>query len=91
MESTYDVFGAGDLPTFWPSFLAWGKKTAKTRREVGGSQYSLAARRQVGRPGGQRLPHGVIRRAAQQALEADGARRLRNESSSARRRLGAIR
>src|SRR5438067_12004894 len=45
MESTYDVFGAGDLPTFWPSFLAWGKKTAKTRREVGGSQAGEQSKR----------------------------------------------
>jgi CheY-like chemotaxis protein len=37
MESTYDVFGVGDLPTFWPSFFASGKQTV-TEREVVGSQ-----------------------------------------------------
>ena len=37
MESTYDVFGAGDLPAFWPSFFSRGKPTIKTR-EVAGRQ-----------------------------------------------------
>jgi len=47
MESTYDVFGPGDLPAFWPSFLTWGKKNAKTRREVGGSQAAEIGKRRI--------------------------------------------
>ncbi len=44
MESTYDVFGAGDLPAFWPSFFSWGKPTIKTR-EVTGTQAVEAGKR----------------------------------------------
>jgi CheY-like chemotaxis protein len=46
MESTYDVFGAGDLPAFWPSFFSWGKPTTKTR-EVTGSQAVEAGKRRI--------------------------------------------
>jgi CheY-like chemotaxis protein len=46
MESTYDVFGAGDLPAFWPSFFPWGKPTIKTP-EVSGSQAIAAGKRRI--------------------------------------------
>jgi CheY-like chemotaxis protein len=46
MESTYDVFGAGNLPTFWPSLLSWGKPTVKTC-EVTGSQAIAAGKRRI--------------------------------------------
>jgi CheY-like chemotaxis protein len=36
MESTYDVFGAGDLPAFWPSSFSWGKPTINIREVTGG-------------------------------------------------------
>ena len=46
MESTYDVFGAGDLPAFWPSLFSWGKPDLKTR-EVNGSQAVAAGKRRI--------------------------------------------
>jgi CheY-like chemotaxis protein len=46
MESTYDVFGAGNLPTFWPSLFSWGKPTVKTG-EVTGSQAIAAGKRRI--------------------------------------------
>jgi len=46
MESTYDVFGAEDLPAFWPSFFSSGKPTIKTR-EVTGSQAVEAGKRRI--------------------------------------------
>jgi CheY-like chemotaxis protein len=46
MESTYDVFGAGDLPAFWPSFFSWRKPTIKTR-EVTGSEAVAAGKRRI--------------------------------------------
>ena len=47
MESTYDVFGAGDLPAFWPSFLSWGKPKITTSREVAGSQTVETGKRRI--------------------------------------------
>jgi CheY-like chemotaxis protein len=47
MESTYDVFGVGDLPTFWPSFFDWGKPTITTAREVAGSQAAEIRKRRI--------------------------------------------
>lgn len=47
MESTYDVFGVGDLPTFWPSFFASGKPTNTTAREVAGSQAAEIGKRRI--------------------------------------------
>ena len=38
MESTYDVFGAGDLPAFWPSFFSWRKQKTPREHEVAGSK-----------------------------------------------------
>jgi CheY-like chemotaxis protein len=46
MESTYDIFGLGDLPTFWPSFFAWGKQTV-IEREVAGSQAAATGKRRI--------------------------------------------
>ncbi|MEY2512361.1 MAG: hypothetical protein QOE26_3124 [Verrucomicrobiota bacterium] len=46
MESTYDVFGAADVPAFWPSFFSWGTPTTKTR-EVTGSQAVAAGKRRI--------------------------------------------
>lgn len=46
MESTYDVFGAGDHSTFWPSFFSWAKATVK-RPEVTGSQAVAAGKRRI--------------------------------------------
>ena len=45
MESTYDVFGARDLPAFWPSFFSWGKPTINTAPEVAGNQAVEAGKR----------------------------------------------
>lgn len=47
MESTFDVFGVGDLPIFWPSFLAWGKPTIETAREVAGCQAAEIGKRRI--------------------------------------------
>jgi CheY-like chemotaxis protein len=47
MESTYDVFGAGDLPAFWPSFSSWRKQEVRTAREVAGSQASETGKRRI--------------------------------------------
>jgi CheY-like chemotaxis protein len=47
MESTYDVFGLGDIPTSWPSFFASRKQTVKTRREVAGSQAAEIGKRRI--------------------------------------------
>jgi CheY-like chemotaxis protein len=46
MESTYDVFGTGDVPAFWPSFFSWGNPAIKTR-EVTGSQAVAAGKRRI--------------------------------------------
>jgi CheY-like chemotaxis protein len=46
MESTYDVFGARDLPAFWASFFSWGTPTIKTR-QVTGSQDVAAGKRRI--------------------------------------------
>jgi CheY-like chemotaxis protein len=46
MESTYDVFGAEDVPAFWPSFFSWGNPAIKTR-EVTGSQAVAAGKRRI--------------------------------------------
>jgi len=45
MESTYDVFGAGDLPAFWPSFFSWGKPTIKTHQVTGTRAVVVGKRR----------------------------------------------
>ena len=37
MESTYDVFGMGDLPAFWPSSLPWSTQEVRTAPEVCGT------------------------------------------------------
>jgi CheY-like chemotaxis protein len=47
MESTYDVFAAGDFPIFWPSFFAWGKPIITTVREVAGSQAADVGKRRI--------------------------------------------
>ena len=47
MESTYDVFGVGDHPAFWPSFFARRKQTVKTEREMAGSQAAEAGKRRI--------------------------------------------
>ena len=46
MESTYDAFGAKDVPAFWPSIFSWGKPTIRIR-EVTGSQAVEAAKRRI--------------------------------------------
>jgi CheY-like chemotaxis protein len=47
MESTYDVFGAGDLPVFWPSVFSWGKQKIALAREVAGSQAIESGKRRI--------------------------------------------
>ncbi len=47
MESTYDVFGVGDLPTFWPSFLSWRKEKVRTAPEVSGDQAAKTGKRRI--------------------------------------------
>jgi CheY-like chemotaxis protein len=47
MESTYHLFGVGDLPTFWPSVFVWAKPTSKTAPEVAGSQAVAAVKRRI--------------------------------------------
>jgi CheY-like chemotaxis protein len=47
MESTYDVFGVGDLPAFWPSFFSWRKQTVTTEREMGGSRAAEIGKRRI--------------------------------------------
>lgn len=47
MESTYDVFGVGDLPTFWPSFLSWRKEKVRTTPEVSGRQAAEIGKRRI--------------------------------------------
>jgi CheY-like chemotaxis protein len=46
MESTYDVFGLEDLPTFWSSFFAWSKH-AVTEPEVAGRQAAEIGKRRI--------------------------------------------
>jgi CheY-like chemotaxis protein len=45
MESTYDVFGAGDLPAFWPSFFSCGEPIIKTREVTVGQAIAAGKRR----------------------------------------------
>jgi CheY-like chemotaxis protein len=47
MESTYDVFGAGDLPVFWPSDFSWRKQEVEMAREVAGSQAAETGKRRI--------------------------------------------
>jgi CheY-like chemotaxis protein len=47
MESTYDVFGAGDLPAFWTSVFSWRKQKVEMAREVAGSQDAETAKRRI--------------------------------------------
>jgi CheY-like chemotaxis protein len=47
MESTYNVFGWGDVPTFWSSFFSWGKPTIKKAREVAGDQAAEIGKRRI--------------------------------------------
>jgi len=47
MESTYDVFGAGDLPAFWSSFFSWRKQKAPRARDVAGRQAGEAGKRRI--------------------------------------------
>jgi CheY-like chemotaxis protein len=47
MESTYEVFGVGDVPTFWSSFFSWEKPTITTAREVAGNQAAEIAKRRI--------------------------------------------
>lgn len=43
MESTYDLFGMGDLPAVWPSLLSWRRQKTHAE-EVSGSQ-AIAGKR----------------------------------------------
>ena len=46
MESTYDIFGIGEVPTFWPSsFLPLRKQKAPIALQVSGNQIVAAKRR----------------------------------------------
>lgn len=47
MESTYDVFGTGNLPAFWPSFSSWRKQEVNAAREVAGNQSSGTGKRRI--------------------------------------------
>lgn len=47
MESTYDVFGATDLPAFWSSVFAWGKPSVATKPEAAGRQLAEAGKRRI--------------------------------------------
>ena len=47
MESTYDVFGAADLPAFWPSFFSWREQNVQTAREVDGGQAAETGKRRI--------------------------------------------
>ena len=46
MESTYDIFGASDLPAFWPSSFSWRKQEVQTT-EVAGSQAAETGKRRI--------------------------------------------
>jgi CheY-like chemotaxis protein len=45
MESTYDVFGAPDVPAIWPSFLSSRKQKSPKPPEVAGSQAAAESKR----------------------------------------------
>jgi CheY-like chemotaxis protein len=45
MESTYDVFAASDVPSFWPSFLSSRKQTGPNHPEASGNQAAEQSRR----------------------------------------------
>lgn len=47
MESTYDVFGAGELAAPWPSFFSWRNENAPRTREVTGNQAAESDRRRI--------------------------------------------
>jgi CheY-like chemotaxis protein len=47
MESTYDVFGAGTVPAFWPSFSSWRKQEVRAAREVAGSGAAETGKRRI--------------------------------------------
>jgi CheY-like chemotaxis protein len=47
MESTYDVFGAGDLPASWASFFSWRKQKVPREREVAHSQTAECGKQRI--------------------------------------------
>ena len=47
MESTWDIFGVGDLPTFWPSFTSWPKPKVRPAPEVSGTQAAETGKRRI--------------------------------------------
>lgn len=47
MESTYDVFTAGDLPAFWSSFFSRSKQNIKPAGEVAGRQATASGKRRI--------------------------------------------
>jgi CheY-like chemotaxis protein len=47
MESTYDVFAAGDLPGIWPSFLSSPKQKSETAGEVAGREAAETRKRRI--------------------------------------------
>jgi CheY-like chemotaxis protein len=47
MESTYDVFGAGDLPAFWTSFFSRRKQKALRERAVVRNQAAECGKQRI--------------------------------------------
>jgi CheY-like chemotaxis protein len=47
MESTWDIFGVGELPTFWPSFISWRKPEVRKAPEVSDNEATVAGKRRI--------------------------------------------
>jgi CheY-like chemotaxis protein len=47
MESTYDVFGAGNAPAFWPSFFPWRKQKVPQEREGARSRTAECGKQRI--------------------------------------------
>jgi CheY-like chemotaxis protein len=47
MESTWDIFGVGDFPAFWPSFIACRKPEVRAAPEVSGDEAAVVAKRRI--------------------------------------------
>jgi len=47
MESTWDIFGARDLPTLWPSFVSCRKQEVRAAPEVSGNGAAETGKRRI--------------------------------------------
>jgi CheY-like chemotaxis protein len=47
MESTWNIFGVGDLPTFWTSLISWRRPEVRVSPEISGNQAAETGKRRI--------------------------------------------